>query len=101
MQPHRTNSTRSTTYQHRCQKFHQKWIGEAQAGIGWIFRRDILSLREAVDDLPVQRQVSKIIFNAGKDAVRPLKHCAIENQAKQDQYRRVEEDIAKFAAASW
>ena len=70
LQPHGGDYAGAGAHQHGCEEIDQKRIREAHAGISGVFRRQVVSLGEAVDDLKVQRQVAQVIGDAGKDAGR-------------------------------
>ncbi len=71
-------------HQHGGKEVDQKRIGKAHAGKSGIFRRKVVALGEAVDDLKMQRQVAQIVHHAGINAVRPLKDSAAENHCQKN-----------------
>ncbi len=51
LQPHGVEHVGAGTHQHCGQEIDQKGISEADPGIGRVFGREVVSLREARDDL--------------------------------------------------
>src|SRR5579864_8786538 len=66
LQPHGRDHISAAAHQHGGEKIDEKWISKAYAGIRWVFRWQIVTLRKAVADLQMQRQVAKILVTPVK-----------------------------------
>src|SRR4029077_6429568 len=90
----------ASAHQHGCEEIDQKRIGKANTGVSGVLRRKILSLGEAVDDLKMQRQVAKIVGDAGVDAVWPLKDGPAEDHRQKNGNGEIERQIADANAGA-
>ena len=99
LQPHGKDHTRAGAHQHGSKEIDQKGIGKTNAGKGGIFRRQVVALGKAVDDLKMQRQVAQIVSDPGINAVSALEHRSTKDHPQQNGDGEIENQIAEAGSA--
>ncbi len=99
LQPHGKDHTGARPHQHGSKEIDEKRISKAHTGKGRIFRRQVVALDKAIDDLKMKGQVAQVIGEAGINAVRALENRAAKDHRQQNGDGEIKNQIADAARA--